>query len=670
MSNLLIGTDVQDIRDELKRRLSGAVEKDAAPPPPPGFIREAESTPRHFAQQPGLAITDPSRLAEGFRQARQQRTGIEAIIGKDNLLPFNFLLKGAALGQAVCKIQASGTAYDGTRGARWGGTGFLIGPNVLLTNHHVINSIDVARGSLCIFDYQADVQDRAMPTRAFRLDPSKLFVTSPFELPSGERGLDYTIVWIEVDAEAQRLYGHIPVSRGSFLAKPGDCANVIHHPGGRPKHVTLQDNRIVAVHETVVHYTTDTEQGSSGSAVFTNDWRLLALHHSAEPNIHRLNPLNEPEIPAVVNEGIRLAAIALDLERRLGNDSGGHARRALQVFQGVDSATGYFGGLGRDGEVPAESGSAELVVDDYRGEAKDIDIGFWNVEWLTNRYEEKLSEVGEIIADMNLDIWALSESSPEAARALVKHMRDTWGYTYDCAFSEPDSAAGKQSTTVMWNTQAVERLEAKWPKEVEKWFKVDSRHLGIEAVHGKVFDRYPGLFRFRAKDRASVGSAAFDFFLVPLHLKAMDEGSLRRRQASKILAAAVYKTIELTDEADWIIGGDYNAELASGDFAALTDKKLVPLGAQDEEDGAFTYLKRPNSLIDHIFLSPNLARQYGAQDFFVVARDRKDITYIKEVSDHRPVLVRLALASGRGGRTSALPADLAEVLKKIGRPMA
>ncbi|MGQ9366195.1 trypsin-like peptidase domain-containing protein [Azospirillum sp. ST 5-10] len=635
-----------------------------------GFIRGVAAGTAHFADQPGIATADSARLTDAFREARRARAGLEAIIDVDNQLPFNFLLKGSAAGSAICKIEASGTAHDGSFGA-WSGTGFLVGPNVLLTNHHVVNSRDVAQSARCIFDFQADAHGKAMPTRSFRLDPARLFITSPYQFEPGRKGLDYTFVWVDMDEAARDLYGHIPLSRGSFLARPGDCANIIHHPAGRPKSVSLQDNRVAAVHEQVIHYTTDTERGSSGGAVFTNEWTLLALHHAAEENTGRLNPLDAPEIPRTLNEGIRLAAIALDLESRLAGDADGHARHALQLFGGVDSATGYFGSLGRSREASGYGG-AERVVTDYRGESKDVDVGFWNVEWLTDRYVEKLGAVAEVIADLNLDIWALSESSPEAARALVAHMKERWGYSFDCAFSEPEAPRRKQSTTVLWNTETIERLPAEWPGTIAAWFGVRSEQfdgLRLEAVHGKVFDRYPGLFRFAAKGRGTARAtgqeAPFDFFLVPLHLKAKDEGSLRRQMASRILAAAVNEMVKNGTDRDWIIGGDVNDELASGDFKALTDAGMTPLGAADEEAGAFSYIKGPKSLIDHIFLSPNLARRFGAQDCFVVARDRKDLDYVKQISDHRPVLVRLSLADSERESVAPLPAGLAEALTTL-----
>lgn len=117
--------------------------------------------------------------------------------------------------------------------------------------------------------------------------------------------------------------------------------------------------------------------------------------------------------------------------------------------------------------------------------------------------------------------------------------------------------------------------------------------------------------------------------------------------ASQILAHAVQHMVDQHHaDADWIIGGDFNAELESGDFGALTKARFVPLSAQDEAEGALTYLKSPRSLIDHVFLSPNMSRLYGPQDFFILAKEKSQVDYLKRFSDHRPVLLRLSAADG------------------------
>jgi endonuclease G len=134
--------------------------------------------------------------------------------------------------------------------------------------------------------------------------------------------------------------------------------------------------------------------------------------------------------------------------------------------------------------------------------------------------------------------------------------------------------------------------------------------------------------------------------------------------ASKILAAAVRKMIDAGASTDWVFGGDFNAPLATDDFAALVGGDMVPLGAQDEAGGAFSYVKGPRSLIDHIFLSPNLAARFGASDYFIVATEKDFPRFVREISGHRPVLARLSLvtpALGGAGVTPPTTAALDEL---------
>jgi V8-like Glu-specific endopeptidase len=619
------------------------------------------------AQFENLAMSDMTRMGHAFRLIQQDPTACslaetmvaakigpvpERIVGKRDFLPAAFLELGARRARAVCKIDTEGVDHEGQPG-EWVGTGFLVGKNLLLTNHHVVNSIETARSALCVFNYQVAPGDESEETQAFRLAPDELFVTSPLK-----GGLDYTFVWIDSSANVQ--YGAIPLTRSAFTVHPGDRANLVQHPDGRKKEVALHDNEVLQDTGLLLHYATDTEGGSSGSPVFNNRWELIALHHASANNTDGLTLGDKTTKPQFLNEGIKLSAIAADLERRSQADGDPGAGRVLRSFDGVDSLFGFFGALGRRSGKP-EGSSLERLVAAYSGEPEDIDVGFWNVEWFTNRYEEKLDAVATVVADLNLDVWALSESSPDAAKALVAKLKDRFGLEFDCAFSEPQASAGKQSTTVLWNTATVAGERREWPKEIDGWFRVRSEQftgLDLEAVHGKVFDRYPGLFFFSSKGALN----GFDFHLVPLHLKAMGEGSLRRSMASKILAAAVKKMAGGGADEDWVIGGDFNAEIATGDFRDLVGA-LVPVSGEDEEQGAFTYLKSPKSLIDHVYLSPNLSRTFGPDDFYIVARDREIPSYVRQVSDHRPVLVRFSRRGTGVGPSQTLPASLAAALK-------
>jgi hypothetical protein len=308
-------------------------------------------------------------------------------------------------------------------------------------------------------------------------------------------------------------------------------------------------------------------------------------------------------------------------------------------------ATSYFGNVGRNADVE------ENVINPSAVGARDedLDVAFWNIEWFNTNVDNKVRGVARFVADMNLDVWGLEETSPRATERLVRLLWDAYGLDFDFDSSEPDSPDSKQSTTVMWNRATVGGSKRAWPDEIEQVLRLSSQDDLTpveeleeieEAIHGRIFDRYPALFHLSAKKNPS-----FDFFLVPLHLKAMAEGSLRRQLASRVLAAAVNKMIHDGEDADWILGGDINAPLASGDFDQLSNAGLVAVSKQDAADGAFSYIKGPKSLIDHIYLSPNLAAGFNGADFsqkFSVISAEKEIPdYVDTISDHRPVMLRL-----------------------------
>ena len=620
-------------------------------PAGPGLI--IAERPEAAASPKVMGFGDKSLFGHGFARKRQ----FELTIGADDTMPYWFLEDGADRGRAVCKIIASGVAYDGMAYPEWVGTGFLIAPNILLTNNHVLNSRAVAAQATAVFDYQQDGAGGFAARAEFRFDPDRLFVSSPAE------ALDYTFVWI--DGAPHERFGHIPFWRGSFIGVPNEDANIIHHPDGVPKRVSLRNNRVVSLglDDVLTHYVADTEPGSSGAPVFNNAWKLFALHHASTGGLSggMAARIRDAGVEGgVLNEGIKTSAITADLERRAkdGADAAS-ARRVLHHANGTDSRTGYFGTLGR--AAPQEGDEFERVVSTYQGAAADIDVAFWNIEWFNRRFEEKLDDVARIVADLNLDIWAFEETSPEATEALVERMKLRFGQRFAFAASEPDASGGKQTTTVMWNTLTVHGERREWPGEIDRLLRAHSTDPDVsrfEAVEGKVFNRYPGRFHFSVLNRDG-GMDPFDFYLVPLHLKAKDEGAKRRRMASNILAAAVRHCRQSGDpEVDWIIGGDVNAPLSTNQFRGLTDAGLVPLTAEDEAGGAITYLKgRYRSLIDTIFLSPGMKAGVGADDFMIIARDRHDSGFIERVSDHRPVMVRLSLAPSAATTGAAGAAD-------------
>ncbi len=245
----------------------------------------------------------------GVASARDHRLdGAEAIKqGRNNLLPISFLSLGLRVSRAVARIQVPMTEQTGT--------GFLCGPGLFITNHHVLLSARSAQTAHIEFDVTSE--DGVRPS-LFRLDPGRCFVFSPVE------ELDFAIVAVGGAIDSVHpisRFGYSPLSAADHKHAIGDFANIIQHPNGEEKHLVIQDNLIAArtsqdgTEQSVLHYFADTEPGSSGSPVFNNEWDVIALHHWGRAM--RGIPANAGFKPESVNQGIRISRIVDDLQDRL-----------------------------------------------------------------------------------------------------------------------------------------------------------------------------------------------------------------------------------------------------------------------------------------------------------------------------------------------------------------
>ncbi|MGD7006778.1 DNA/RNA non-specific endonuclease [Metabacillus sp. 84] len=241
-----------------------------------------------------LEVDTPERAA--YRQAiLSPRDGlaIERIVGENNLFPISYLEAGIQASKSVCRIEIR----DRIGRVLGHGTGFLISPNLLMTNHHVLTDEDTALNSLAQFNYELDIHLKEKQIKSFQITPEQLFIT--------DEKLDITLVAVEetsADGSPLSDFGHIPLHAKSGKALVGEYVSIIQHPSGAPKALAIRDNQISDVFDDYIHYSTDTNEGSSGSPVFNDEWVIVALHHAGVP---------DPEDPEkyTANEGIRISSI-------------------------------------------------------------------------------------------------------------------------------------------------------------------------------------------------------------------------------------------------------------------------------------------------------------------------------------------------------------------------
>jgi hypothetical protein len=218
----------------------------------------------------------------------------------------------------VCRIEFDGNAA---------GTAFLVGPDVVLTNYHVVeallnNLVDWSRVA-ARFDYKVlKTHERASGTivglhpTAWNLD------FSPYadcdtrnngpELPSVDE-LDYALLRLEKSIGLDEFVpgDSLKPRRRGWLSLPDRLPPlsakspliIVQHPDGAPLKLAIDTEAFLGfnANQNRMRYTTNTEPGSSGSPVFDFEWNLVALHHLGDPAVGKLS--------AEFNQGVPVNAI-------------------------------------------------------------------------------------------------------------------------------------------------------------------------------------------------------------------------------------------------------------------------------------------------------------------------------------------------------------------------
>ncbi len=308
----------------------------------------------------GDGLVAEGRPSQGGRPESLDDIGdiiYEQLIGVSEQMPVRFVHEASQAARSVGRVV--------TRDLQAVGTGFLVAPGLLLTNQHVIEDSLQAHQMRVQFDFAEHTTQPVI----FGLRPDLAFVSSPME------ELDYTLIAVEpvgTDGVPLERYGWIALVSQIGKAMQGQRVNVIHHPGGKPKKVSLRQNFLALVLDDHLHYVTDTEPGSSGSPVFNDEWEVVALHHASvniveEDEVRLYRDALGGRVPIGVdpdqtfvqaNEGVRISRVVRDIRRRVMAERVDVQSRVEAVFAG--SAGAAQGGVPLT--APRAGGGATAVT--------------------------------------------------------------------------------------------------------------------------------------------------------------------------------------------------------------------------------------------------------------------------------------------------------------------
>ncbi len=297
--------------------------------------RVGEFLSNSFENNPIEEVTSPKRAVSPEENLRKRKEMLATKIGQESLdfayeraignndsVYSNFIEKidfaKKKVGRIVIQKGGKPNGYA---------TGFMVSETVLLTNWHVFKTQESVSDSEVQFDYEYDINGNPKQPTSFKLNPDVFYHAS--------ETLDYCFVAVNTIDENGKIplsnFGYIFLDPafGKLANEEQELLNIIHHPEGDLKQLSIRENLFKEIHDNTIQYTTDTAPGSSGSPVFNDQFQIVALHHMSIAKTNRddefldkdgrviprdaNNKIDKSKLVWVLNEGIRISVIILDL---------------------------------------------------------------------------------------------------------------------------------------------------------------------------------------------------------------------------------------------------------------------------------------------------------------------------------------------------------------------
>lgn len=236
--------------------------------------RPADASLRQFAERVRLAprTDDPDLEKRVFKAGFSDIAQWRARLGEAEL--------------TVCRIEAPAW--------RALGTGFLVGPDLILTNRHVVEPLATQQAPPLVarFDYKVSPDGtRLREGETYGVATDWLVASSPIE------ALDFAVIRLSAPAGLRSAGGTAGAPARGWLRpawrdlEADETVFVVQHPLGDA--LKLAAGRFDRREAARLHYVVDTEPGSSGSPCLSAQLDLVGLHRgSAEGHANQGIPID------------------------------------------------------------------------------------------------------------------------------------------------------------------------------------------------------------------------------------------------------------------------------------------------------------------------------------------------------------------------------------------
>ncbi len=276
--------------------------------------------------------------SQGYQEKEATSLDMSALQQLVNANPFMdiavMLREMAKIERCVCRIEV-----ERDTGSAWG-TGFLVGPDLLLTNYHVVEAWIKAPQSVttinCLFDYKV-LPDGSSIHAGLRvgLADDALLASSKYSDWDVQGSDELDIAWPQDRLDYALLRLARPIGEEAFGPMPGGTPMgaatrgwiklpdspaqlfkaghiiIVQHPEGSPQKVAFGFSQSEGTDSKKIRlrYKVNTLKGSSGSPCFNEKFEWIALHNMGDPN---WNPkYNQGVVARRIADDLKLKGITL-----------------------------------------------------------------------------------------------------------------------------------------------------------------------------------------------------------------------------------------------------------------------------------------------------------------------------------------------------------------------